>query len=301
MENAKNKDSLFTRIRKKFNERGLWQDAFHRFFKNKLAVVGLIISLIFIFMTIFADVIAPYPYDKQDYMAISQAPSAKHWMGTDSLGRDIFSRVIFGGRVSISISLLVQLCALLIGLPLGSWAGYYGGKVDFIVMRLVDATMAFPSLLLAILIMVKMGPGYYNVLLAMAIVAWPSITRLVRGQFLSLREREFVLAARSIGADEKRIIFKHILPNALNPIIVAVTLGIPATIFREAGLSFIGIGIVPPTPSWGQMVGSEYMSIQAYWWQSLCPAITLAFAMLGFTLFSNGLQDALTPKSDKGG
>ena len=137
-------------------------------------------------------------------------------------------------------------------------------------------------------------------LIAMAIVAWPSITRLVRGQFLSLRESEFVLAARSIGADEKRIIFKHILPNSLNPIIVAVTLGIPATIFREAGLSFIGIGIVPPTPSWGQMVGSYYMSIQAYWWQSVCPALTLALAILGFTLLSNGLQDALTPKSSKG-
>ena len=299
MSKKDSKPGLFTRIRNKFNERGLWQDAFHRFFQNKLAIVGLIISLFFIFTTIFADQVAPYPYDKQDYMAISQAPSAKHLMGTDSLGRDIFSRVIYGGRISISISVLVQLFALLIGLPLGAWAGYYGGTVDFIVMRLVDATMAFPSLLLAILIMVKMGPGYYNVLIAMAIVAWPSITRLVRGQFLSLREREFVMAARSIGADEKRIIFKHILPNAMNPIIVAVTLGIPATIFREAGLSFIGIGIVPPVPSWGQMVGSDYMAIQAYWWQSICPALTLAFAMLGFTLFSNGLQDALTPRSSK--
>lgn len=300
MENTNTSPNLFTRIRNKFNERGLWQDACHRFFKNKLAVVGLIISLIFIIMTIFADVFAPYPYDKQDYMAISQAPSAKHLMGTDDLGRDIFSRVIYGGRISISISLLVQFFALLVGLPLGAWAGYYGGKTDFVIMRLVDATMAFPSLLLAILIMVKMGPGFYNVLIAMAIVAWPSITRLVRGQFLSLRESEFVLAARSIGADEKRIIFKHILPNSLNPIIVAVTLGIPATIFREAGLSFIGIGIVPPTPSWGQMVGSYYMSIQAYWWQSVCPALTLALAILGFTLLSNGLQDALTPKSSKG-
>ncbi len=291
--------NIAKRIARNYKKRGIWQDALHRLFKNKLAVVGLIVSIMFILVTVFAPIIAPYPYDKQDYKSVNASPSINHLMGCDSIGRDIFSRVVYGGRVSISISLLVQLFSVLIGIPLGALAGYYGGKIDFLVMRLVDATMAFPSLLLAILIMVKMGPGYYNVLLALVIVSWPNVARLVRSQFLMLRESEFVMSAKVIGATEKRIIFRHIFPNVVNQIIVAVTLGLPATIFREAGLSFIGIGIVPPTPSWGQMVGKDYTSIQAFWFQSIFPAITLAIAILGFTFLSDGIEDALTPKSKK--
>jgi ABC-type dipeptide/oligopeptide/nickel transport system permease subunit len=208
----------------------------------------------------------------------------------------MLSRVIYGGRASISIGVLVQLAALAVGVPLGAWGGYYGGKADLIVTRLVDFIMAFPSLLLALLLLVTLGPGYNNVLFAMAVVAWPLVCRLVRGQFLSLRESEYVLAARAIGATDRQIIFRHILPNSLSPIIVAVTLGIPATIFREAGLSFLGIGIVPPTPSWGQMVGEYYLSIQAYWHLPVFPALVLGFAILSFTLVGDGLQDALSPK-----
>lgn len=291
--------NIIERITNSYQRRGIWQDACHRFFMNKLAVIGLFIVILFIFLTIFAPLIAPYSYDKQDYKAVNAFPSIKHIMGCDSLGRDIFSRIVYGGRISISIAVLVQLFSILIGVPLGALAGYYGGKTDFFIMRLVDATMAFPSLLLAILIMVKMGPGYYNVLLALVIVSWPAITRLVRSQFLMLRENEFVMAARVIGASENRIIFRHIFPNVINPVIVAVTLGLPATIFREAGLSFIGIGIVPPIPSWGQMVGKDYTSIQAFWFQTIFPAITLALAILGFTFLSDGIADALSPVNKK--
>jgi ABC-type dipeptide/oligopeptide/nickel transport system permease subunit len=288
--------NLYQNIKQVSKKRGLWQDALYRFTHNKLAVVGLIVSTLLILMTIFAFWVAPYPYEKQNYSVISQGPTLAHLMGTDPLGRDMLSLVIYGGQTSISIGLLVQLFALLVGLPLGALAGYYGGWMDYIIMRLVDGMMAFPSLLLAILIMVKLGPGYLNVLLAMAIVSWPSITRLVRGQFISLRETEYVVAAKAIGARERRIIFRHIMPNTLSPVIVAVTLGIPATIFREAGLSFIGIGIVPPTPSWGQMVGEYYLSIQSAWFQPVFPALTLGLAILAFTFVGDGLQDALTPK-----
>ena len=291
-----NSTNLFTKLKNKFNERGFWQDSLHRFLSNKLAVLGLIITIIVLVSIIFAPVLSPYAYDSQNYKAVSQAPSDEHIFGTDSLGRDVFSRVLYGGRISVSIGLIVQTISLIIGIPLGAIAGYYGGKADFVIMRLVDATMAFPSLLLAILVMVKMGPGYSNVLLAMAIVSWPPITRLVRSQFLSLRESEFVQAARVTGASESHIIFRHILPNTLNQIIVRFTLGIPTTIFREAGLSFIGIGIVPPTPSWGQMIGTDYTAIQIFWWQSIFPALALAITILGLTFLGNGLQDALSPR-----
>jgi ABC-type dipeptide/oligopeptide/nickel transport system permease subunit len=288
--------SLFASIKTATQQRGLWQDALHRFAKNKLAVAGLIVSTLLIMVTLLAPWIAPYSYEKQNYLAVSQAPSLAHWMGTDTLGRDLLSRVIYGGRISLSIGVLVQLFALLVGLPLGAWAGYYGGTVDNLIMRLVDGMMAFPSTLLAILIMVTLGPGYLNVLLAMVVVGWPSITRLVRGQFLNIRDQEYVLASKAIGASEARVIFQHILPNSLGPIIVAITLGIPATIFREAGLSFIGIGIVPPTPSWGQMVGESYLAIQSAWYQPVFPALTLGLTILALTFVGDGLQDALMPK-----
>jgi ABC-type dipeptide/oligopeptide/nickel transport system permease subunit len=283
-------------IRNRLKKRGLWQDAIYRFSKNKLAVFGLLASIVLIFITIFAPLVAPYPFDKQDYSAVGEGPSWQHLMGTDLIGRDLLSRVIYGGRISISIGLLVQVTALLIGLPLGAVAGYFGGYIDLAVTRLIDFFMAFPSLLLAILIMVALGPGYSNVLFAMAVVTWPPICRLVRGQFLSLRERDYVLAARSIGMSESRVIFKHILPNSIAPVIVAITFGIPAAIFREAGLSFLGIGIVPPTPSWGQMVGEYYLAIQAFWHLPVFPALTLGFAILAFTFVGDGLQDALSPK-----
>ena len=276
--------------------RSLWQDAARRFARNRLAVVALVVILLIVLVTLLAPVLAPYPYDKQDYKASAQTPSRQHLMGTDLLGRDVFSRVIYGGRISISLAVLVQLAAVSIGMPLGAWAGFKGGKTDQVVMRVVDFMMAIPSLLLALLLLVALGPGYSNVLFALIVVSWPLICRLVRAQVLSLRESEFVVAARASGASDRRIVMKHILPNTISVVIVAATLGLPATIFREAGLSFIGIGIVPPTPSWGQMVGENYMAIQSSWHMSVFPALVLGLAILAFTLVGDGLQDALSPR-----
>jgi ABC-type dipeptide/oligopeptide/nickel transport system permease subunit len=289
---------MFDRFREWKKRRGFWQDALYRFGRNNLAVIGLIISLLLMVMTLLAPWIAPYPYEEQNYLAVGVAPNFEYPMGTDELGRDVLSRVIYGGRVSISIGVIVQLTAVLIGLPLGAAAGYYGGWIDYVVTRLIDVFMAFPSLMMAIFLMVVVGPGYGNVLFAMILVAWPFVCRLVRSQFLQFRESEFVLAARAIGVKDRQIIFRHIMPNVVGTVIVAVTLGIPQVIFRESGLSFLGIGIVPPTPSWGQMVGENYMQIQAYWHIALFPALVLGLAILAFTFLGNGLQDALSPLRD---
>jgi ABC-type dipeptide/oligopeptide/nickel transport system permease subunit len=289
---------MFDRFREWKARRGFWQDGLYRFGQNKLAVIGLVISLLLMVITLLAPWIAPFPYEEQNYLEVGVAPDSKHPMGTDELGRDVLSRVIYGGRVSISIGVIVQLTAVLIGLPLGALAGYYGGWIDYLVTRLIDVFMAFPSLMMAIFLMVVVGPGYGNVLFAMILVAWPFICRLVRSQFLQFRESEFVLAARAIGVKDRQIIFKHIMPNVVGTVIVAVTLGIPQVIFRESGLSFLGIGIVPPTPSWGQMVGENYMQIQAYWHITLFPALVLGLAILAFTFVGNGLQDALSPLRD---
>ncbi len=280
-------------------ERGFWQDALYRFKKNKLAVTGFAISLFLILLTIFGPMVIPYGFSDQDYSTIGLKPSLSHPMGTDDLGRDVLSRVVYGGRISLSIGILVQLASLLIGLPLGALAGYFGGKVDYVVTRLIDIMMAFPSLMLAIIIMVVVGPGYSNVLFSMVLVTWPTIARITRGQFLKLRESEFVVSARAVGATNRQIVFRHIMPNIMGPVIVAVTLGIPTSIFREAGLSFLGIGVVPPTPSWGQMVGEYYLQVQTYWHISAFPALVLGLSILAFTFVGDGLQDALSPRNTK--
>ncbi|MCL4830495.1 MAG: ABC transporter permease, partial [Caldilinea sp.] len=206
-----------------------------------------------------------------------------------------------GARVSLSIAILSQFFALLIGLPMGALAGWRGGKVDYVVMRIVDIMSALPVLLLAFLIMLRMGASYWNVLLALSLTTWIEICRLTRGQFLTLREKEFVEAARAVGSRTPRIVFGQILPNALAPIIVSVTLGIPRAIFAEASLSFLGVGINPPTPSWGQMIGREGIANMTYFWHlALFPAIAIALTMLGFTLVGDGLRDALDPKMVEG-
>ena len=250
-------------------QRSAWQDAVYRFLRNKLAILGLVISVTLIIMAVFADnwmialplgekpepLIAHSRYDKIGYGPVGSFPGPKYWMGTDMNGRDLYSRIVFGARISLTIGLLSQLVAFSIGIPLGAIAGWKGGRVDFFVSRIVDIASAIPNLLFAYLIMARLGPGFWNVMLAIGITSWITICRLTRGQFLSLREKEFVEASIALGARESSIIFRHLLPNALAPIIVALTLGIPSAIFSEASLSFLGVGINPPMPSWGQMIG----------------------------------------------
>jgi oligopeptide transport system permease protein len=273
------------------------REAWRRFRANRLGPVGLAIVLLLVVMAVGAPVIAPYPYDKPDFGAAWQFPSRQHLMGTDGIGRDFFSRIVYGARTSLAIGLSAQVIALTIGITLGMAAGMQGGRVDFFIMRLVDAVWAFPRMLFAIMLLTVLGSGFGNVLLAIAVTGWIPICRLTRAQLLSQRERDYVVATRALGASENRIARVHLLPNILGPIIVALTLGVPEAIFAEAGLSFLGIGINPPIPSWGQMVGESVSTIRFYWHLALYPAVMIGLTMVGFVLLGDGLRDALDPRS----
>lgn len=296
-------------------ERGLYRDAARRFLKNKLAILGLILTIGLIILAVFADdwFIAPFlgrqpkpllartTYEKIFFGPVGAFPSKEYWMGTDLNGRDLFSRIVYGTRISLTVGILAELIAFVIGIPLGGIAGWKGGRVDFAVMRLVDIMSAIPTLLFAYLIMARLGAGFWNVMLAIGITSWIGICRLTRAQFLALREKEFVEASRMIGASTWRIIRFHLLPNALAPIIVSLTLGIPTAIFAEASLSFLGVGINPPMPSWGQMIGRDGITNMTYYWHlAFFPAAMIAITMLAFTLMGDGLRDALDPQMFQG-
>jgi len=278
-------------------ERSLWGDAMQRFARNRLSVGALVIVIFLIFVAIAAPVLAPNGYDDQVYSDAWQAPSRHHPMGTDPYGRDLLDRIIYGTRVSLSVALVVNGIALLVGLPIGALAGWFKGSIDYGLMRVVDVMSAFPTLLFAILIMTILGSGLANVYIALAVTGWIVIARLVRGQVLALREQDFVLAARSSGATDLHIICRHLLPNSMSPVIVSLTLSIPAAIVAEAGLSFLGIGVNPPTPSWGKMLNEYLPYIQTNWYLSTFPAIMIALTMYAFTLLGDGLQDALDPST----
>jgi ABC-type dipeptide/oligopeptide/nickel transport system permease subunit len=296
-------------------KRSLWRDAARRFFSNRLSVLGLGLVIFLLIVAIFADdwfvapflgreaqpLIAHYSYEEVFVGPTGAFPDSQFWMGADLNGSDEYSRIVYGARVSLSIAILSQVLALAIGVPLGGLAGWRGGRTDFIIMRLVDIMSALPVLLLAFMIMLRMGASYWNVLVAISITSWIEICRLTRGQFFTLREKEFIEASRSVGAKTPRIVWTHMLPNSLAPIIVSVTLGIPRAIFAEAALSFLGVGINPPTPSWGQMIGREGIANMTYFWHmAFFPAIMIALTMLGFTLVGDGLRDALDPKMVEG-
>lgn len=278
--------------------RTLMQDAMRRFFRNRLAVFGFTVVIIFLVMAIGANVIAPYDYDDVDFTKVLLFPleDPAHFLGTDELGRDLLSRLIFGARTSMVVGLSVMTIAVVIGVTMGGFAGYFGGNVDFFVSRIIDIMTAFPGLLFAILLVTVAGGGVRNIILALSITSWLGIARLTRGQILSLREKEFVEAARSLGVRGHNIIYNHLVPNALSPILVAVSFGIPAAIFGEAGLSFLGIGVNDPIASWGKMVGSSQAYISVYWHLGLFPTLMIALSMLGFSFMGDGLRDALDPK-----
>ncbi len=272
-----------------------WHDAFRRLLRNKLAVLGGGTVVFILFVAVFADVLTPYPYAKANFSHAYESPNATYKLGTDPLGRDMLSRLIYGARISMVVGLGAQVLVFLIGVPIGAFAGYYGGKVDLYLMRVVDVMYAFPTLLFVILIMSALGAGLFNIFLAIGLTGWVTLCRLTRGQFLALREKEFIVAACAAGATSWRIILRHLLPNALTPIIVAVTFGVPRAIFTEAALSFIGVGINPPTPSWGQMVGEYQQYLRSYWYMATFPAVAVALTMLSFSFLGDGLRDALDP------
>ena len=276
-------------------QRSLWRDALGRFRRNKLSVAALGLVLLLTLMALSAGLFFPEGYDHQVYEDSWQFPSRQHVMGTDPFGRDVLGRVMYGARVSLAVAIVVNLIALLIGIPVGAAAGWFGGAIDYVLSRIVDIMSTFPTLLFAILLMSILGSGLVNVFIAMSITVWISAARLMRGQVLSLREQDYTLAARSCGATDWYIMRRHMVPNALTPIIVIVTLGIPAAIIAEAGLSFLGVGVNPPMPSWGKMLNEYVPYMQTYGYLSIFPAIMIALTMYAFTLVGDGLRDALDP------
>jgi len=263
---------------------------------RNLAIGGVLVGVL-VLAAALAPVIAPFdPVRDADLNNYLRAPGAPFLLGTDMFGRDVFSRVIYGARVSLGVGIAVQASALAIGVTLGLLAGFFGGRVDQLIMRLTEVVFAFPGLLFAIAIMAVIGPSLYNVFLALGLVSWTSLARVVRGQVLSLKEQEYVEAARAVGASNARIIARHILPNTLAAVTVLVTLGIGGAILAEAGLSFLGLGAQPPEPSWGSMLsaGRDYL-LQAPW-LSVYPGLAIFLTVMGFNLLGDGIRDLLDPR-----
>ncbi len=273
-----------------------WVEVFRRLRKNRLAMLGLVVVLLLIGMALFASSIAPYSYEDQDLLAAFEGPSKAHWFGTDEFGRDIFSRVVYGSRISLQVGLVAVSFSILIGGFLGALAGYYGGWIDNLIMRIMDILFSVPQLLLAISVAASLGPGLFNLMIAVGISSVPQYARLVRASVLSIREQEFIEAAKSIGARDLKIIFRHILPNCMAPIIVQGTLGVAFAILTAAGLSFIGLGIQPPIPEWGAMLsgGREYIRDNAY--MTMFPGLAIMITILALNFLGDGLRDALDPK-----
>jgi ABC-type dipeptide/oligopeptide/nickel transport system permease subunit len=289
------KASLPITASSKIRVRTFWSDAISRFVRNKLAGLGFFGVVVLILVAIFAPWIAKEPYDVAHFEDAWQFPSREHWMGTDNIGRDLFGRVVYGARVSLLVGFGSQLITVLVGIPLGMLAGMRGPLVDALIMRTADVLWAFPRLLFALLMMAAIGAGISNVVIVLAITGWIPAFRLGRGMTRAHRERDYVLAARAIGVPDIRLMLRHLLPNIMPELIVAIMLGIPEAIFTESGLSFLGIGIKPPTPSWGQMVGYGVANIQYYWHLAFFPALMVGITMFSFTLFGDGLRDALDP------
>jgi len=267
-----------------------------RFSKNRGAVIGLSILLFLVFIAFLGPYLAPYDPYQSNMPESLQAPSVSHILGTDELGRDILSRIIYGSRISLKVGFLAVGFALTIGVFLGALAGYYGGKVDNIIMRTMDIMLAFPSLLLAIAFMTALGRGIENAIIAIGIVSTPHYARIVRGSVLSIKENEYIQAARAIGASDFRIIFKHVLPNVLSPIVVRATLGISSAILETAALGFLGLGVQPPFAEWGAMLGSG----RGYFYNAphivLYPGLAITMTVLAFNLLGDGLRDVLDPR-----
>ena len=264
--------------------------------ETRLVGTGLWILAVVVFCALFADVISPYAPNEQDYLAITEGPSAAHPLGTDDLGRDILSRIIYGSRVSLMVGVIAVGIAVALGVSIGLVAGYAGGMIDDVAMRVIDAVQAFPGLILALGITAALGPGIEKAMIAIGIVATPAIARLTRAQCLTIREREFVAAARVIGASPLAIVGRHIWPNVTAPIIVQATLLIATAIVTEASLSFLGVGVVPPTPSWGSMIrtGSQYLEVAP--WLAFAPGLAIFATVLAFNFVGDGLRRALDPR-----
>ena len=270
-----------------------------RFLHHRLAVASALLLVLLLLLSFpFASVVTTADPDRIDLKAIGKAPSLDHFLGTDMTGRDLWSRLVYGGRVSMSVGIVAVSISVTLGVLLGGLSGFYGGRVDSWIMRFTEVVMAFPTLIILITIVSILGPGLYNSMIAIGLIGWTGVARLVRGQILSLREMDFVLAARAVGVPQGRILAQHVLPNVVSPIIVAATFGIAGAILTEAGLSFLGLGIKPPTPSWGNMINEaqQLTIIESKPWIWLGPGLMITLSVLAINFIGDGLRDALDPR-----
>jgi peptide/nickel transport system permease protein len=276
--------------------RTLFGDFCVRLVKNKLAVSGLVVVVLLFLVAMLANALAPYPPDAIDTDRVLEPPSAEHWLGTDILGRDVLSRIMHGSGVSLSVGFVAVGISTFIGVILGALAGFYGGKVESVIMRFVDIMLCFPSFFLILAVIAFIGPSIWNIMIVIGVTSWMGVTRLVRAEFLSIKERDFVQAAVSQGASDFRMIFIHILPNAMAPVLVAATLGVAAAVLTESGLSFLGIGVQPPDPSWGNMLTEGKDNIEIAWWLSVFPGLAIFITVMGYNLLGEGIRDSLDPR-----
>lgn len=270
-----------------------------RLFRNRLALAGLTVVLFLFVLSLLAPYLTPYDPDAIDAYHVLMPPSWQHWFGTDELGRDVLTRVLYGARISLKVGFVAVGISIAIGTGIGLVAGYYGGWLDALLMRLVDIMLCFPTFFLILAVIAMLEPSIWYIMAIIGLTGWMGVARLVRAEVLSLREREFVLAATALGASDFRIIFRHILPNALSPVLVSATLGVAGAILTESALSFLGIGVQPPTPSWGNILTSGKDYIEFAWWLSLFPGVAILVTVLSYNLVGEGIRDALDPRINR--
>jgi oligopeptide transport system permease protein len=276
-----------------------WSDAWRRLQQNRAAIISFYVIILIILAAVFGPLLSPYSYSDQSLIMQNQPPSLEHWCGTDNLGRDLLTRCLYGARISLTVGIFATLISLTIGVLFGGVSGFWGGKIDNVMMRIVDIFYGIPLLLWVILLMVVLRPGLQNILIAIGVTYWLSMARIVRGQILSLKEQDYILAARTIGASDKRIILRHLIPNAIGPILVTATFNIPQAIFTEAFLSFIGLGVGAPRASWGMLASDALGGLRSFPYQLFVPAIAICLTMLAFNFLGDGLRDALDPRLRK--
>ena len=279
--------------------RTYWQDVRSRLVKDPLAVLGLIVILVIVGLAVFGPMFSPYEYDAQDFMMSNEPPGWAHWFGTDMFGRDLFVRVMYGARISLAVGFVASIISLFIGVTYGGISGYVGGKTDNLMMSIVDVIYSVPMMIYVILLMVVLGPGLKSIFITLGISYWAPMARIVRAEVLRLKNEEFILAARVIGASPSRILFRHLIPNAMGPVLVTLTFSIPGAIFTEAFLSFVGLGVSAPMASWGVLSSDAVGSLAIYPYQLFFPAGAISITILAFNFLGDGLRDALDPKLRK--
>ena len=279
--------------------RTYWADVWTRLRRDKLAVLGLIVIVVIVAMAVFGPMLSPYEYDAQDFMMSNEPPSSLHWFGTDMFGRDIFVRVLYGARISLAVGFMASFISLFIGVVYGGISGFAGGKTDNIMMGIVDVLYSVPMMIYVILLMVVVGPGLKSIFITLGISYWAPMARIVRAEVMRLKNEEFVLAARVLGASPTRILLRHLIPNAMGPILVTLTFSIPGAIFTEAFLSFVGLGVSAPMASWGVLSSDAVGSLAIYPYQLFFPAGAISITILAFNFLGDGLRDALDPRLRK--